>query len=570
MVKNKNALYLVVIFLATIFAYSNIFANQFLGDDYDFVVNWQSIHNFQKIPQLLKGEVPAGNEGVYRPVRSLVYVLVYSLSNVNPLGYHIFSLIIHLASVFLTYFFIKTFFKKPLLAFLSALLFALHPIHTESITYITSSFDAFGFMLFFGALTSFAYFLKKKKAYVLYVSYALVFLAFFSHEMTLALPLLLLLLIFTFKKKADYKITIPYFVLAALYGCIRIFIIHTPARSQYLANSFYLTFLAVIKAFWLAFKTTLFPYHLTLDHHIYPNLFTFSNYQLLSLAALQQHWYQPVFLLSLGFLALFLVTVFYFFKKNPIVSFSLIWFFLTLLPVANIVPNYTLFREMYLYIPSFGICLALAYLGTYLLKKNQQLGIIVISVVIILFGIRTYFRNLDWQNELMLWQKTAESSAQNPMVLYKLGSAYQAAGQADQAIGAYKSALILQDDMGFVYYNLGLLHQQQKQVHMALGYYEKAWHRNTKEALPPLIDLYNQEAIKQFQNGEVLSAQTYLQKALDLDLCSAQTFNNYGSIVASQGDYFKAKVLFEQALNCDPNFTQAQENLEKLEMKKPF
>ena len=339
MVKNKNALYLVVIFLATIFAYSNIFANKFLGDDFDFIINWQSIHNFQNIPKLLTGEVPAGNEGVYRPVRSLVYVLVYSLSNTNPLGYHIFSLIIHLASVFLIYFFVKTFFKKPLLAFLSALLFALHPVHTESITYITSAFDAFGFMLFFGSITCFAYFLKKKQAWLLYIGYILAFLAFFAHEMTLTLPLVLILLIFTFKKKVGYKITIPYFMLAALYGLIRIFIVHTPARSQYLAGSFYLTQLAAIKAFWLAFKTTLLPYHLTLDHHISQNLFTFSNYHLLSLAALRQHWYQPVFLISLGFLALFLITAFYFFKKKPIVSFGLTWFLLTYLPVANIVPN---------------------------------------------------------------------------------------------------------------------------------------------------------------------------------------------------------------------------------------
>jgi hypothetical protein len=185
----------------------NIFGNGFVIDDQYFIVE--------------KMADPVSQQGVFRPVRSLLYTVYFQIFGTNnPAGYHLHSLLVHLVATGLVYLIILNFkflilnqgSKSKFLnhfAFTAALLFGLHPVHTEAITYMAASMEMTGivFMLF-----AFYLYLKNKNV----LSYLFAMLAFFTYEMTLTLPLLLLLyegVITPLIQK-----TLPYFAILVLFN----------------------------------------------------------------------------------------------------------------------------------------------------------------------------------------------------------------------------------------------------------------------------------------------------------------------------------------------------------------
>src|SRR3989344_1936153 len=178
-----------IIILLTILAYSNIFQNNFMFDDKFFVIDWKINKNFNNIKELfLYDSVMPGVVG-YRPVRGIFYILGYAIYGENPLGWHINSIIIHILCTVLVYFITKELIqnakfkvqnfnsklksnKKIInhyslfsIPFITALLFGLHPIHTEAITFITASMDSIGFL--FLLLSFYLYQKGGKKLYLL-------------------------------------------------------------------------------------------------------------------------------------------------------------------------------------------------------------------------------------------------------------------------------------------------------------------------------------------------------------------------------------------------------------------
>src|SRR5579859_3348886 len=91
----KDFAFLFILLAVTLFIYSNLFSVSFIYDDYDFLFSWNSIHTFNHIPSLLLGETPIHHEGVYRPLRSLMYVLSYHFYHLNIFFYHLQELAIY-------------------------------------------------------------------------------------------------------------------------------------------------------------------------------------------------------------------------------------------------------------------------------------------------------------------------------------------------------------------------------------------------------------------------------------------------------------------------------------------
>ena len=165
----------VIIFLA-ILAYSNIFGNKLVVDDHIFVGTYHP-----SIPEAFTGVVPLGHEGVYRPIRGLFYTLYGS----NPVIYHLNSLLVHVLSTVLVYLIISHITRLRRMGLITGILFALHPVHTETITYIASGMDSIGIVFF---LASFYLYLKNR----FWISILFALFAFFTTEMTLTLPILII------------------------------------------------------------------------------------------------------------------------------------------------------------------------------------------------------------------------------------------------------------------------------------------------------------------------------------------------------------------------------------------
>ena len=135
---NKRIAVLLIILLSII-SYFNIFQNEFVWDDHDFILDNPDIRSFSNIPLFFTGDV----DGLYRPLRSFHYTFVYSIAGKNEFLYHFNSLFFHMLISILVFFIIYEITNKRSISLIASLIFAAHPIHTGRVTNITAGFDLF-------------------------------------------------------------------------------------------------------------------------------------------------------------------------------------------------------------------------------------------------------------------------------------------------------------------------------------------------------------------------------------------------------------------------------------------
>ncbi|HCA42753.1 MAG TPA: hypothetical protein DEP28_05815, partial [Bacteroidetes bacterium] len=208
----KNILnYLILI--AVVFAvYFNSLENQFVFDDESVIQTNSSLTTLSSIPKYFTGD--DGFHKVigkyYRPVVSTSYNIDYAIWGLNPFGFHLTNIIIHLIATLILFRLLQLIFIKQknvnLIALLGTLIFAVHPIHTEAVSWVSGRTDSF-FTIFFFA--SFLYYLKytgypdfeNKNNKYLYIS--LIYFAFglLTKEMIVTLPVILIFFDYTFRQK---------------------------------------------------------------------------------------------------------------------------------------------------------------------------------------------------------------------------------------------------------------------------------------------------------------------------------------------------------------------------------
>jgi protein O-mannosyl-transferase len=559
-----------VIVILTLIAYSNIFNNQFLGDDPDFIVNWSQIKTWQNIPQLLLGKVPPTHQGVYRPIRSLFYLLTQQVFGQNVFFYHLFSILIHLSCTIAVYFLIKKLFKTDLLAFFTGLLFGLHPIHTEAITFITTSFDEIGVLFL---LLSFIFYLDSKKVSYYLLSIFFAFLAFFTYEMTLVLPLLLICYHFFLDKKKlkSFKIfwqIFPYLFLTGSYFFIRIFLLKIEARGDYLADNFLISLILSLKTLPIYFTKTIWPINLSVDHQIAEGVFAYNLPQYIE--PLVKNWslFDTSAIFYLILLSAFLYAIFKYRIKYSIICFGSLWFLIGLLPVMNFFPGYLVMFEKYTYLASVGFCLSLSFLLISFLKnkKFQTPTLIFLILILIFYSTLTFLRNKDWQSEISIWEKTAKQSPKNGLVFFKLGTAYQQEELTKKAQDAYQKAIGLNPQMPFAYTNLASLYLSSGNKDSALENLQKAVILNpqAKEAYYFLAQIY-------FEFEDFKNSTQNAQIALEIDpnyhearVLLSNIYNYFGKMMVENGNYKLAIENFEQAVQINPQNQEAKINLERI------
>jgi len=129
--------------------YANILPNPFVWDDHIFILQNEYVKSPQNIPHLFQsnffskslGEATFEKGGYYRPLTMVFYTLEYQFWGTSPMGYHAVSILLHLLNVYLVFLLIKKLLRHETPAFLGALFFAVHPLHTETVSYLPSRGD---------------------------------------------------------------------------------------------------------------------------------------------------------------------------------------------------------------------------------------------------------------------------------------------------------------------------------------------------------------------------------------------------------------------------------------------
>ena len=257
-------------------------------------------------------------------------------------------------------------------------------------------------------------------------------------------------------------------------------------------------------------------------------------------------------LCAIAFLTLKLIV------RNKIMAFCLIWFFVTLLPVCHIFPHHELLAEHYLYLPSFGFVLLIAMVFEQLLTFPRWKNYIQISFVllIILFSIRTIYRNYDWKDSFTIWKKTVKTVPNCVRALNNLGIEYYERKEGKKAKSLFQQAINIQPLYEKAYYNLGNFYRSQQQFQHALEMYKKAAQIRPKN-FKAHNNLGNAYAMQKLYKQAIKS----YRRAIKLKPRYAQAHNNLGNAYRSTGRVNLAVTHYQKAIRIKLRYTDAYCNL---------
>lgn len=553
-----------LIFLLVITVYANSLNNSFVWDDKALVTKNSLIKNWHNLPKFFTTHLYYGsghNSDFYRPFQQLSLFLDYSVWGLNPLGFHITNIILHALNAVLIYLFLELLFKRREIPLISALLFAIHPIHTQAVTYIAGRADllALGFLLL--AMLMFIKYRacenEKNKWYYLGTIVFFVF-ALLSRESAVVFPFLLLLYGVSFRRewvspakfKSNFCGYIPFFLLLSIYIALRLTILDfMPLGSGLLGGrtNLYLRAITFPRIVFTYIRLLFFPLNL---HMQYSTDFAVSFFRL------------PVFVSNV-LLIFLLFAVVWLYKKSKLFFFAIAWFFLALLPHSNIIPLNAVVAEHWLYVPSIGFFILfsaglvrLSELTTDNPAVRRKILIFILVPILGTYSVLTVKRNTCWKDELTIYKDTLKYSPFNVRVRNNLGLVYKNMGEYEKAVKEFEKAIKLKHDYVRGYHNLGVVYFEQKKYEQAIGYYNKAI-----EIDPGYADSYASLGGVYFLQKRYDEAIQECRKAITLRENNAEAYNNLGAVYSSRNEYNKATECFERAIEINPDFVTSYNNL---------
>jgi len=552
--------------------YLNSLSNGFVFDDMYTIVHNAHIKDLSKNLAAffnLDYFKIARTEASYRPVATLWYFLIYALFGLNPVAFHLSSLLLHIFNVIAVYVLVQLLLNDKKFSLIAALVFACHPVLTEAVNCISYNEDL---------LATFFYLL----AIVLYIKVT-------AKENSLPRPIYFLALIFFLMAllSKEMAVTLPGIIL--LYDCTLRPTDGTGGFIKQVAGiidrqKFYYTGFILIAAFYLAlrFKFLVNP-HGSLPHSgaglierilFLPDLL-FDYIRLvwvpLDLNAEYSFAYPQRFLELSNLSALIVILAitigsFFIYRRSKGIFFGIWWFFITLLPVSNLIEIHNPIAERYLYLPLAGFCMIISILinevprrwASTQSKNPALLKYSILIALLIFYSLVTVSRNPVWKDNFSVWANTVEKSPDNPVVHGGLGLAYQERGFLDEAIAEFKKAIALSPRMDKNYYNLGRAYEEKGWLQEAVAAYKK-----TVELNPAYADAYFNLANTYMRLQLIKDAIAAYRKVIELNPGDVEAYNNMGVAYAMQGEIDRAVALWQKALLIDPDNQKAADNLSK-------
>ncbi len=564
---SRQSIALLILLVAVGVVYANSFDNEFLFDDIETIVELHRPGSgpFQQLEALL------GGRSAFRPVRSASYAMDYAISGLDPWGYHLTNIALHGLSAICVYLIARTLFASPLPALLAALLFAVHPIQTESVTYLSGRRDVLSGLFVLAGFYWFLRYRQSSRLRDLALTILLCPLAFFTKESGIILPLLCLgydvvsrikrsgpdgevssvRAVWTAASTAVREGRWFYLPAGALTGALTfyvLFLVRGTSQRAWHGGSLEMTLLTMARVFLRYFALLLFPITLNADYSY--NAFPVTT-----------SWIDPEAWLAVAIWGGLGVVWYRLLVRRPLAAFGGLWFLIALLPVSQIVPHHDLMAEHFLYVPSVGFALLVAGLFEPVLNRPRPSAVVATACILVLslLAIRTVVRNADWKDELTLWSKTVRTAPESARARNNLGAAYLRRGQRSQAEEQLTAAVAIQPDLAVAHGNLGKLLLDQGDLARAKEELESALAKPSRDTIPRLW--LGAVYLKQ---GKTTEAEAQFRRALTHPRSAAYAHNNLGVLLANRDQLAEAEAAFREALRLMPDLGEAKDNLRRL------
>jgi protein O-mannosyl-transferase len=460
--KTLPALFLALVVLGL---YAPTLWNGFVWDDTALILRDPLIRSWQLIPEAFQHFlfIDATPSDFYRPIQRLTYLVDYAAFVFNPAGYHFTSILCHIGATLaflllggeLLRFWGVDEQKARRLAFLAALVWAIHPVQTAAVAYISGRADplaaAFGFLGLYCGLRALSA-MGSRRSLLLVAGGLLFLLSALSKETGLVFPLLWLALLIL---KKSWKHILPAFVVLLFVGVtylsLRLPAEHYPAPILRPPAPMLARPIIVARAFAEYTGLILFPLHLHMDRDVESHPTGPGEASVESSA-----WRELQTLLGILLMAAAIHWLVRSRTRDPAVFASLILAALAYLPVSGIVSLNATIAEHWLYVPSAFLFLAAALAVSRLRVPFPALAT-VLALWLVFLGTRTCLRTFDWKNQRVFLERTMAAGGDSARMLINLGSLEMREGRFDLAKKHLEAALKKEPNQPLAVINLAAL-----------------------------------------------------------------------------------------------------------------
>ena len=492
-------------------------------------LNWNSIiQAFSSAELMEKG-------GFWHPLTWLSLMLDYQIFGLNPQGFHLINLLFHIMNTILLFLVLRRMTKTLWPSAFVAALFAIHPLHVESVAWIAERKDVLSTFFWMLTMGAYSYYVEHPGFRRYFFVLLFFILGLMAKSMLITLPFVLLLLDYwplrrfeeikpagpEYKRSLIYPLLwekVPLFVLAILFSIVTYFaeqsegaIMSTKALSLVvrIGNAF-ISYIAYIgKMIW--------PSNLAV---FYPHPGVLLSWQVLG---------------SLLLLIAFTVAVIWMVKRSPYLATGWLWYIGTLVPVIGIlqVGSHAM-ADRYTYIPMIGLFIIVAWGVPDLLKKwnhRKEILLTLSALSILCLSIITWIQVGYWQNSITLFGHALKVADNNGLAYYNRGMAYHVLGNYRQAIDDYSKMIEIKPFYEDAYNNRGIAYKSLGNYKQAIDDYSKAI-----KIKPDFADAYNNRGNAYKSVGNYKQAIDDYSKAIEIKPDLVAAYINRGVVYINQND----------------------------------
>jgi protein O-mannosyl-transferase len=561
------------ILVFTALLYCRVLFNNFVNlDDDIFILNNPLLKNFSLngIKAIFTSVRASGD---YHPLTTLINLLQYKLFGTDPLPYHALNILLHLLNTWLVFILAEKLSHNRNTACVVALLFAIHPMHVESVVWASELKDVlYAFFYLFSLLTYLNYLDHgyRKKHYAFLMLYFLASLL--SKSAAVTLPVLLIAIdVYKGRKINISNLTekIPLLLLSLFFGILAIISQRHAIDFGISSGAYTLIDRVFLISYAVAFYLLklVFPFGLCVMH-FYPDI---------KEGALPLQYYA-----ALPFLIIIAILVIRQKNFRKEILFGCFFFLISISVMIQFVPfGYTITAERYTYIPYAGLFyLAGQWISSEEVKRRKKILLVLFALFVIMFSYLTWERIGIWKNGTSLFTDVVKKNPDNYPGHYNLGYLKFQKEDIKGALEEYNKVLFLKPDFAMAYCNRGYMYLLLGEMKLAmidfnkaisldtaiaLGYYDrgKAFGKmgDTASALkdynkavqlnPAYILAYVEICLIEIRNGNIARARNVIDKAIEQDPWFANSYCMRGVVKNIQKDYHGAVEDFTYALTLD-------------------
>lgn len=566
----RHLLYrLTLITVLLLAVYGNTLNHGFVWDDQDIIVENPTLESLSNIPSFfLTEDRIESSTGYFRPLTYVSFAVDRAIWGLNPVGFNITNLLLHILVALLFYQVIATLFNNEKLALAAALIFSLHPVAGETINFHSGGRNTLLCALFI--LLALLFYVKEKR-----LAAAICFAgAIFSKEFGLLLPAILFIHDRLIKNEKPRLISyLPFLVPVVIYFTL---------RSYAIEKANLLSALNVTESLWGApylvmkyLANMMYPFNLSVLYDISTNII----YAALSLAGIA-----------------LLVFIAYHFRKQGEIVLSISWFLLFLLPVINIIhlQSASLMADRNAYIPLMGFALALAFIIT---KIRKEAAVAIVLILCTAYALVDITRNNYWKDDHAFYSQMIKDAPEMALGYHDLGIYYFKKGDMVSAekylsiaatkkemtarlLGASAAVFWQADKFDMAeklllrqlemepsnpqpYVMLKMIYEKKGDKTLAKSYGDKA-----SAMFPGIEDMMKQRVIEVCRQAESLiamrsyqRAETLLREAIIINPDFVPALVDMGGLSAEKGDFIQAEKHLTRATSLEPLNATAHYNL---------